>query len=452
MGRKRRAIWTGLLLAFLAGGTAGCLDALPRDGRESSVRETIGGSFHILWDVYTGLDPALLMIEPLKAAHPDAEFDDTDVHRLHHEVSRPELNYFGFSHYRVIAENTPADLYFFEDTMAPLLFASGYLAPLDEFAETDPLVQEALSPEVLERVREQGDGRLYAIPVGKNAYGLFYNEDIFDELGLPPPTDGMTWDEVTELARRIMDHPLIGDRKALGVPNRHLAFSQMGGRFSDPETGFPDFSDPVWERYEDYLDSLLPLGPDFSHLIISDFANKKLAMYAGHLHGLNAFMAPYANWDIASFPVFADAPDTGPAPGTYYVGIPQNSLRKPEAFRLIARLLSDETQLNISRYGIISIRSEPMFREAYGEWALGSLGKRVSAFFHHPREARLDADYDHLLQSDFYHYGASSYTGFYDFHEMLRNAYGKILETRQRVLDLAGDPADASTGRQTTNP
>src|SRR5699024_5758859 len=50
----------------------------------------------------------------------------------------------------------------------------------------------------------------YGLPVGSNALGLFYNEDMFEEAGVEPPTK---WDELIETAELLTD----GDQKGFAM-------------------------------------------------------------------------------------------------------------------------------------------------------------------------------------------------------------------------------------------
>jgi multiple sugar transport system substrate-binding protein len=45
------------------------------------------------------------------------------------------------------------------------------------------------------------DGNILGIPTAKNGFMLFYNKKLFDEAGVPYPSDDMTWDEYADLAK-----------------------------------------------------------------------------------------------------------------------------------------------------------------------------------------------------------------------------------------------------------
>lgn len=46
------------------------------------------------------------------------------------------------------------------------------------------------------------DGRIYAIPKDYDGIGLFYNKAIFDEMNVEYPKDGMSWEELLDLAQK----------------------------------------------------------------------------------------------------------------------------------------------------------------------------------------------------------------------------------------------------------
>lgn len=45
--------------------------------------------------------------------------------------------------------------------------------------------------------------KLLSVPLGTNAYSLMYNKDILDELGVPYPTDTMTWEEMDDFILQV---------------------------------------------------------------------------------------------------------------------------------------------------------------------------------------------------------------------------------------------------------
>ncbi|MBA9085718.1 multiple sugar transport system substrate-binding protein [Fontibacillus solani] len=61
---------------------------------------------------------------------------------------------------------------------------------------------EGIHPGIVESLRQMGNGRLFGLAPGFQSKAIYYNKDIFDKYGIPYPYDGMTWEEVIQLAKR----------------------------------------------------------------------------------------------------------------------------------------------------------------------------------------------------------------------------------------------------------
>lgn len=379
------------------------------DWAKKPVRQTLEGEFNFIWDARTGLSPDLFVTNSLKDKFPDVTFQFTNIIRtyFHSWSSEPPLDI-----YHVVENKMPGDLVMIESILAPYLFKTGYLEPLDSYLTSDTAVYGRLSIEALDYVKAQGGGQIYGIPYGKNVYALYYNQDIFDDLQLPYPTDGMTWDEVFELAWKIEEHPSLGNRVSLRVPDENLAFSQFHIRVFNPETGMPDSDSPLWEKQLQFTNSLLDIE-NRNQLIINgnlfeQFALGNIAMIAGRFQGDSSNFASHEtsrlltpigiNWDMVSFPVHADYPGIGPAPAYYYLGIPKNSIRKDDAYELISYLLTDEVQRENSRHGLANVLNNEEMNHVFGELNPTIYNKRVQAYFYHPQQGTLDPEYDADMQ------------------------------------------------------
>ncbi|GAA3402129.1 ABC transporter substrate-binding protein [Paenibacillus hodogayensis] len=60
-----------------------------------------------------------------------------------------------------------------------------------------------IEPVLLDEVKRTSGGKLYMLPVQNNIQVLFYNKDIFDRFGVGYPRDGMTWDEMLDLSKKL---------------------------------------------------------------------------------------------------------------------------------------------------------------------------------------------------------------------------------------------------------
>lgn len=90
----------------------------------------------------------------------------------------------------------------YEDTFLVKADAqAGYLLPLDKYTakwkDWDQFYDNA------KQAGEGVDGKTYGIPMGTDTRALWYNKDIFKEVGLPVPWQPKTWDDVLAAAKTI---------------------------------------------------------------------------------------------------------------------------------------------------------------------------------------------------------------------------------------------------------
>ncbi|MFD2114164.1 extracellular solute-binding protein [Paenibacillus yanchengensis] len=84
------------------------------------------------------------------------------------------------------------------------LMEAGNLYDMSDLVHGKDFDSEEILPAVLEYLKMKGDGRLYGLAPTFYSTALFYNKDIFDEVGIPYPTNQMTWSEVFHLAERFV--------------------------------------------------------------------------------------------------------------------------------------------------------------------------------------------------------------------------------------------------------
>lgn len=99
--------------------------------------------------------------------------------------------------------DNPPDLVMIDYDELPELVRSNTLEPLDPRIKKDNYDMSDVVPVVTESIRTIGDGVLYAFAPSFSSPALYYNKNIFAKAGVTPPTDGMTWDQVFDLAKRV---------------------------------------------------------------------------------------------------------------------------------------------------------------------------------------------------------------------------------------------------------
>lgn len=83
------------------------------------------------------------------------------------------------------------------------LVQTNMLTQLDALIAKDKFDTTDIVPAVIEGLKKQGDGKLFALSPTFSSSALIYNKKMFDDAGVPYPKDGMTWEETFDLARRL---------------------------------------------------------------------------------------------------------------------------------------------------------------------------------------------------------------------------------------------------------
>jgi raffinose/stachyose/melibiose transport system substrate-binding protein len=162
------------------------------------------------------------------------------------------------------------------------LIEAGQLVPLDGEVSTLSNFTEA----ILKGATGQSDGRIYGVPFGIQAFTAYYNQAIFDELGLSEPE---TWEEFIATLEALKDGgyiPIAAPAKDVWMlPLIHdaVAAPRYGGPEFEAEvlSGATDFNDPdyvasiaIVEELQQYLpEEVVGVGyPDSKTLFLTEQA------------------------------------------------------------------------------------------------------------------------------------------------------------------------------------
>ena len=170
----------------------------------------------------------------------------------------------------------------------------GYLMPLDDVVPAlENFPEIALQGETL-----RSDGRVYAVPFATQTLVIYYNQEIFDEVGVEVPT---TWAEFQDVAEQLQQAgyiPLANgtatawmDEVLFGVFGPSVYGEELYGELTSGETNFEDprFVEAL-ERLNELTEYMPPdhVGVDYPNSQ-SLFLNGVAAMFAG------------GSWEIANF-------------------------------------------------------------------------------------------------------------------------------------------------------
>lgn len=137
--------------------------------------------------------------QPFIIRHPTVRFQYSDYPGSESAVAGTPV---GIDKYKEQLLKSNADLVQVPLAYVSELSAEGLLTPLDTRMKRDKLTDESWNDAVKQTVRTAGGGELYGYAPEFVGYALYYNRKLFRENGIPEPTDGMTWDEVMNVAAR----------------------------------------------------------------------------------------------------------------------------------------------------------------------------------------------------------------------------------------------------------
>ena len=232
------------------------------------------------------------------------------------------------------------------------LIEAGNLAPLDGQVDTT-----GWDPTVLQAAKGQKDGKLYGVPYAMQTLQVLYNEKLFAQQGLQPPT---TWDQFTAICEKLKKQgitPLATSGLqpwVLAIDHQIFGATRYGGDdFANAaKAGQKNFTDPDYVASLDVTAKLKPYFPDnvtaFDYPDAQTlFTSGKAAMYPGGSYEVGPFTQTTPDLQIGFF----DAP---PAPGAKvdhpltsgYVdgsyGVNAHSAHKAEATELLKWMATPE--------------------------------------------------------------------------------------------------------------
>jgi multiple sugar transport system substrate-binding protein len=291
----------------------------------------------------------------------------------------------------LIASNTVPDLIITNNVNGiPAISEAKLLKPMNDAEWKNNGIDLSRIPgEYLDSIRGAAQSDLLvAVPYTTNFSGLYYNKDIFDKFAVPYPKDGMTWQDATELAKRLTRLEDNVQYRGLepNVPERMA--SQLSLPFVDVKTNRAIVNNDLWKKVLQQAADIYLIPGNGKHQWKTSGINaftkdRTLAMLADVNIIGSARLGELADlrWDIASYPVFPEAPGKGMGPDMHIL-VPVNvSKHQEDAFRVISVVLSDEVQLDMAKQGKLSVLKGEKFQAAFGQDLPFMKDKNISAIF-----------------------------------------------------------------------
>lgn len=242
---------------------------------------------------------------------------------------------------------------------------------------------DTFEPNVLAHaISTNSEGKLYGLPFTMNRYGLFYNKNLFDLFGAAYPKDGMTWDEVYELAKKLTRTDAGATYYGFtAAPNNIMLNNQLSLGPLDPKEDKAAMNTDGWKLL---LNNLRRFGeiPNNKFVPVNESVKGTVAMVLDS--GSISQAGPDLDWDLVSVPELPQKPKTGFKPASLSLFQSSTSQHKEEAFKVMAYLVSSEFQSKLTRQGVGTPLADSEVRKAFGQDLPQWKGKNVQALYYYP--------------------------------------------------------------------
>ncbi|MBD2864903.1 ABC transporter substrate-binding protein [Paenibacillus oceani] len=294
--------------------------------------------------------------------------------------------------------------------------------------------------EGLNAIRTYSDrGELFALPMWINVYATLYNKDIFDKFGAAYLTDGMTWEQMKEIAVKLTRNVDGEQYRGLSIGGIDLLGEQKRLKIVDEKTNKAVFHTDEWNK-------IFQLGKDIVSIPGNGVANPtqiwrdspaffdtgKLAIvpYFGSMVTKAATLTQENKmtfqWDIVSYPVHKDYPGMGPQFDAQVYFVSRTSKHQEQAFDVIYHMTSNpEVQTRIANIAKArpSIQLATPVEQLYGTQFPVLKDKNVKGIFKTiPTERNTTTPYNALSSAALLRGFAAYVTGTEDVNTVLRKA------------------------------
>jgi ABC-type glycerol-3-phosphate transport system substrate-binding protein len=254
---------------------------------------------------------------------------------------------------------------------------------LDDLVKKQKLDLGKFDPGIVNALKISSEtDKLMAIPYTMHFSALYYNKDLFDRFGVAYPKDGMTWEQATELAKTLTRNE--GGVQYTGLDPDHISRSgsQLMIPMIDPKSEKSVLNSEPWKKVFQMMGNVYKAQGVTSAQSFSRFYKEKtVAMYATLNYLSTLADVKDMNWDLASYPVFKEAPGKGAQVDAHVILITSTSKHKEEAFQVIASLVSDEVQMDMARNARVPALKDAKYKEVFGQDVPYLKGKNLKSAF-----------------------------------------------------------------------
>ncbi|MFD1953891.1 ABC transporter substrate-binding protein [Paenibacillus thailandensis] len=254
---------------------------------------------------------------------------------------------------------------------------NGFEYDMTELMSKHQVDLSGIDPVLMKSMTDNAGGKLWGVPVLNSTIVMYYNKDLFDNFGVDYPTDGMTWDQVFEIAKSFNQTKDGVNYVGLAVSDHHMTkLNNFGLSYVDSATNLSTYDDERWKAIAEIFRKPAedPGYRDFMAKYENKIADSKVfyegraAMFAALVHhtGNENFERADFNWDMVSIPTFKENPGIGGQAYPEYAAVASFSENKDAAVNVIKYMISEEFQMKYAKKGIMPVLTSKDVQAAYG--------------------------------------------------------------------------------------
>lgn len=264
----------------------------------------------------------------------------------------------------------------------------GLVFDMTPLLKTNNIDITRFEPNYISDVKNASDqAELFGLPFNVNYHAMYYNKDIFDTFGAAYPTDGMNWEQVIALARKVTRHEGGTQYRGLDPGSSIVWMSQpLGIATIDPNTDKATINTEQWKRvfelaksiYDIPGNGMIPGTPKDQFM-----KHKTLAILLdlNILTQLSNAQAGGLNWDVAQYPSYAEKPNTYGNASVYVMFPTKPGKHQDDAAKVIDLISSEQVQLALSKIGRLSPLKSEQVKRALGSDNPQLKDKRLPSIF-----------------------------------------------------------------------
>lgn len=307
MNKKLKNGIVGLAMTGMLVTTAACGSSSGNEGSEKPAGQegSKSGSVTVKYATYSvGVDTGAQLLKTRMEMFPKSEYG-TEVKIQLEEI--PGIDNYANKMKVLLSVNDLPDIientgYNFIDMAAE----AGKLIDLTPYFEEDPEWRKQFDEDTIEY--NSRDGKIYAVPNGKESIGYFYNKELFEQVGIKPAE---TWDEFWDNADKLLAAgitPLSMDTAETGWLTSLILGAIVG---TDGEAGnqFMNTKNPKDFNTPEMIRAAEQIQAAFQKYTTKDAIGGKYDTGASHFYSGKTAMIFNGPWMIADFTLPEKAPE-----------------------------------------------------------------------------------------------------------------------------------------------